>query len=161
VKSSASAIGLAPLNSDTYKWRGDLGLLDRLSYRNSKEIPRGWEMTSLDADQIAQYQFAPSEPPLQTTRLLGDSNHLEIIDENNDPPQTSFSINLNTDRNDNLREPQKKKRYLSRVVLLTYRIRIDKKKREKGNNPYGRTGLLKCLQCRRRSWKVSPLCSEG
>jgi hypothetical protein len=135
-----------------------LGLLDRLSYGTSKEIPRGWEMTSLDADKIAQYRFAALEPPVQTNGLLSDNSHYETIDENNDPPQTSLSVTVNTDSP--RREPQKKKRYVSLVAALTYRTRIDKKKREKGNNPYGKSGFPKCIHCRRRGRKVSPFCVQ-
>jgi hypothetical protein len=45
---------LPPDNLQTYRWRGDMGLLDRLSYGNSTAIPRNWRMTSLDAGRIAE-----------------------------------------------------------------------------------------------------------
>ena len=53
-----------PENPDTYKWRGDLGLLDRLSYRNSKQIPRNWSMTSLDAAGIRKALSSTAQQPL-------------------------------------------------------------------------------------------------
>jgi len=37
-------------NADTYRWRDDRGLLNRLSYRSSEEIPRNWNMTSKSLD---------------------------------------------------------------------------------------------------------------
>ena len=36
----------------------------------------------------------------------------------------------------------------------TFRTRINKKKPEQGNNSYGRSGTLKCAQCRKRRSKV-------
>ena len=41
-------------NPQTYFWRGDLGLLDRLSYGDSRQIPQNWNMTSLDAARIEE-----------------------------------------------------------------------------------------------------------
>ena len=43
---------LPPDNLDTYRRRGDMSLLDRLSYGNSVEIPRNWAMISLDPARI-------------------------------------------------------------------------------------------------------------
>ena|SRR5271156_4180557 len=53
--SSSSVIPVVPPeNPDTYRWRGDTGVLDRLAYSaNAREIPRNWEMTTLDAANIA------------------------------------------------------------------------------------------------------------
>lgn len=46
---------------------------------------------------------------------------------------------------------------LTRIIYLTpLRKRVDKKKREVGNNSSGRTGKLRCVNCRRRKTKVYP-----
>ena len=52
---SRDAENIPERNLDTYRWRGDLGLLDRLAYKSQEAIPRNWEMTSMDAARIEHY----------------------------------------------------------------------------------------------------------
>jgi len=142
-----------------YKWRGDLGLLDRLSYGNSREIPRNWEMTSLDAARIdARYQAAQLSLQWHPTNLISDRPYTanENGRENNIiDPQPGLSHLPPNYVSSSLPTPVKKKRYAS-IIGVTYwdRTRIDKKKREKGNNRFGRKGNLRCFQCRKRKIKV-------
>jgi hypothetical protein len=44
--------------ADTYRWRGDCGLLDRLAYRDSRSIPNGWKDTTIDPLKIQQSQLS-------------------------------------------------------------------------------------------------------
>lgn len=46
--------------TDTYRWRGDYGLLDRLAYRDSGDIPKGWTDTTIDPLKIQQSLLLPS-----------------------------------------------------------------------------------------------------
>jgi hypothetical protein len=50
----------------------------------------------------------------------------------------------------------RQKRFLISYFMrsYTFRTRINKKKPEQGNNSYGRSGTLKCAQCRKRRSKV-------
>jgi hypothetical protein len=43
---------LPPDNLETYRWRGDMGILDRLAYRSADAVPRNWKMTTLDTARI-------------------------------------------------------------------------------------------------------------
>jgi len=47
-----------------------------------------------------------------------------------------------------------KRRYIYPLFDLIVRKRVDKVKRETGNNKYGRAGNLRCDPCRRRRRKV-------
>jgi len=58
-----------------YHWRGDYGLLDRLSYGESGEIPRNWKMTSLDPAKVqARIESGPPAHFSQSTDVLLLSN---------------------------------------------------------------------------------------
>jgi len=60
---------------EMYFWRGDYGLLDRLSYGESGEIPRNWKMTSLDSAKVqARIDSGPPAHFSQSTEvpLLSD-----------------------------------------------------------------------------------------
>ena len=46
---------LPPSNGQTYRWRGDMGLLDRLSYPNLDSLSRNWNMTILDYPPIKEH----------------------------------------------------------------------------------------------------------
>ena len=72
IPDSASKITFPDTNEHTYRWRGDLGLLDRLSYKSRDEIPRNWKETSVDPLRIAS-SLSSREIELPTTHLLGDS----------------------------------------------------------------------------------------
>lgn len=56
---------------EMYHWRGDYGLLDRLSYGESGEIPRNWKMTSLDPAKV-QARIKSGPPESTDGRLLSD-----------------------------------------------------------------------------------------
>jgi hypothetical protein len=72
---------IPPENTQTYVWRGDLGLLDRLSYGNSREIPRNWRMTSLDAARIqSRLQSTPMALQWEETDLISDQPSEDIND---------------------------------------------------------------------------------
>lgn len=105
---------IPPENSDTYKWRGDLGLLDRLAYGDSKQIPRNWSMTSLDAVRIAQNQPPAIEPPTGAIELLADRPYLTIDDKSifhtSDNALSKKRPSPSTEVNGNLGEVPKKKR---------------------------------------------------
>lgn len=58
-------------NPQTYFWRGDLGLV---SYGNSRQIPRNWNMTSLDAARIEERNRS-SLLALPPTKLNLIDNH--------------------------------------------------------------------------------------
>jgi len=45
---------LPPDNLETYRWRGDMGILDRLAYPNLTAIPRNWNMTTMDTARIEE-----------------------------------------------------------------------------------------------------------
>ena len=63
-------------NSQTYFWRGDLGLLDRLSYGNSRQIPRNWNMTSLDVARIEERnQSSVLALPPTTSNSIADGGN--------------------------------------------------------------------------------------
>jgi len=63
---------MAEQNSDTYRWRGDLGLLDRLAYKPQEPIPQNWAMTSMDAARIEQYN---QQGPLRIQSRPTDLEH--------------------------------------------------------------------------------------
>jgi len=74
-----------PENPDTYRWRGDMGLLDRLAYTtNAQEMPRNWEMTILDANNIA-LKLQPSEAALPGT---AERNLITSSESNLNPGQS-------------------------------------------------------------------------
>jgi len=83
-------------NSDTYRWRGDLGLLDRLAYKPQEPIPQNWAMTSMDAARIEQYnQQGPLRIQSQPTDLehpyrLMDQEELE--ETSTTPPTSTQSV---------------------------------------------------------------------
>jgi hypothetical protein len=146
---------LPPDNVETYRWRGDMGLLDRLSYENLEAVPRNWNMTSLDTAAIhLRTQTLISAQEEQSTNLLEDQHQGQHL--------TSTEINdgviapLNTST-DVAGPPPKRKRL---VILIAEadlcRTRIDLKRRKVGNNPFGRKGTRRCLQCRKRRIKVGP-----
>ena len=69
-----------PANAETYRWRGDMGLLDRLSYPKLDAIPRNWNMTLLDVTAIGE------RPPLLLPEP--DSNQPERLLLKNKPSET-------------------------------------------------------------------------
>lgn len=83
----------------------------------------------------------------------------ELIE--NKPPETRVERRTTTkselrgDRPKKSSGPARGIRYIlySTQKLTSIRKRIDRKKRDKGNNMYGRRGTLACGQCRKRNWK--------
>ena len=147
-----------------YRWRGDYGLLDRLSYGESREIPRNWKMTSLDPATIqARIQSGPPAFSSQSTEFLPladrpfDEKDEEVsdstrLDSQSRPSSKSSVEGSSTSSSD----PPKAKRYqLSIKVANCNRRRIDKKILH-GNNKFGRHGNLRCFRCRCRKIKVKP-----
>lgn len=92
-----------------------MGLLDRLSYKSPREIPRNWEMTSMDAALI-QSKILPTplsiklqpENPISFPQLgAEESAHVKDTIE----PETSLERLLPNDASILLPGPSKKKRY--------------------------------------------------
>lgn len=92
-----------------------MGLLDRLSYKSSHEVPRNWEMTSMDAAQI-QSKILPTplsiklqpENPISYPQLGTEENaHVKDTIE----PETPLERLLPNDASISLPVPSKKKRY--------------------------------------------------
>lgn len=80
----------------TYEWRGELGIFDRLSYRNLREIPRNWKMTTMDVVRIESKANKHSLPiqwhPENSVsgRLLGEES-VKIMERISNEPGNSFS----------------------------------------------------------------------
>jgi hypothetical protein len=150
---------------EMYHWRGDYGLLDRLSYGESREIPRSWKMTSLDQATIqARIQSGPPAFSSQSTEFLPLADRpFEEKDEevsgstqfdSQSGPSTKSSVEgSSTPFSD---APKAKRYQLSLKVANCNRRRIDKKKILHGNNKFGRRGNSRCLRCRVRKIKVKP-----
>src|SRR3981189_1346590 len=71
---------LPPDNVATYHWRGDMGLLDRLSYQNLEELPRNWSMTTLDTTGIKsreRYLLLSSSGKQRERRLIVNQHQEE------------------------------------------------------------------------------------
>ena len=126
---------------DRYRWRGDLGLLDRLSYATLDQIPRNWDETLIDTAKIG----LPS--PNLTLALPAASR--------NPKHPLRDDIPNNHGEDDHSNHPIKKKRLFSLELCLSLTIstRVNKKPPQ-GNNRYDRNGTLKCQQCRIRKRKV-------
>jgi hypothetical protein len=146
--------------ADTYRWRGDCGLLDRLAYRDSQSIPTGWKDTTMDPLKIKQSQS--SSYRLEGLRPDSIEWSVNAIDsDSNREPRTAKVQKSSTGSmiegavEQTIERP--KKRFSSLLYYLITRKRIDKKKREKGNNPYGRKGVAKCIPCRKWNIKVRSL----
>jgi hypothetical protein len=99
-------------NENTYRWRGDLGILDRLSYGNSKGIPHNWKMTSVNPAAVVQSQSASLELPSSSIPMIADYPLAEDIA--SDHFNMSAAARISTQHADTtmnaLQEP-KKKRY--------------------------------------------------
>jgi len=77
---------------EMYYWRGDYGLLDRLSYRESGEIPRNWKMTILDPETVqARIGSGPPTHFSQSSDVHLLSDHPHVDDREND---TGHSDNI-------------------------------------------------------------------
>ena len=100
-------------NVETYRWRGDLGLLDPLSYHNSIEIPRNWSMTSLDAGRI-QHRNQSSTLTLESQSMNMIFDHHNQPEENDQQGLIPIAANpgdlLPGDQDFPLTDPTKKKR---------------------------------------------------
>jgi hypothetical protein len=101
---------IPPENSETYRWRGDLGILDRLSYGDSGEIPRNWGMTSLNADRIKlrnESLLLAIPTNLSAGQLMEGNENIQTMSQGIDvpvyPPFLEYS-------NNTLPQPAKKKR---------------------------------------------------
>jgi hypothetical protein len=106
-----------PDNAETYHWRGDMGLLDRLSYENLETIPRNWNMTTMDTAAIKS----------RTEYLLSNSENSEMRLITNEPqaartlatemihpvPRIILPAELGGTSTDLVAIPPKKKRYNS------------------------------------------------
>src|SRR5579859_1471072 len=104
-----------PDNADTYRWRGDMSLLDRLSYENLETIPVNWNMTTMDTSGIKS----------RTEYLLSNSENRRLIA--NEPqaarplqvgtippvPAIPFTAELGGTSTDLIAIPPTKKRYTS------------------------------------------------
>jgi len=149
-------------NPDTYRWRGDMGLLDRLAYTtNAQEMPRSWEMTNLDAANIA-LKLQPPEAALPGTAernlITSSESNLHLGDS---PERQKRIVDSREDWTAETNAPPlKKKRCYSSLSLTNGRVRKDKYKRTKGQNPYGRTGVPTCMMCRRWRWKVDHIADQ-
>ena len=150
---------LPPDNLETYRWRGDMGLLDRLSYQNLDAIPQNWNMTSLDTPRIdmrKQSLMLASEPKQTNITTYPLQNTIEYR-QNPSTETQGFQVAVIQPSADVVTQPPKKKRdvvFIANVNLC--RKRIDLKKREVGNNRYGRKGTWRCMACRYRRIKVAP-----
>jgi hypothetical protein len=78
MKHSYIATTIPAENAETYKWRGDLGILDRLGYGDSGEIPRSWEMTNLDASAIAERQANSFKFATSSTQMITEDAHMDL-----------------------------------------------------------------------------------
>ena len=134
------------VNENTYRWRGDQGLLDRLSYPTLERIPENWSQTLIDTKVIEMSRLA-SEPDLQSSekRLIGEAGR----DWSQDVPLDNPAPHSQPLPSADSETPQKKRRYmrLFKPKQLIGSTRLNKKQ-PKGNNPYGRTGVKKCFNCR-------------
>ena len=65
-----------------------MGLLDRLAYRNLNEIPRNWNMTSLDLVQKNEYQRSAIAPLSQPNDLVVQYPHIDNGRENTHSAET-------------------------------------------------------------------------
>lgn len=128
-----------------------MGLLDRLSYRNSREIPRNWKMTSMDADRIESKMHNPvsSIQLHQENSVVGRFFRRK---KNNGPLAGSYQTDASTSPPD---PPKRKRHEIIIDIADVYRRRVHRKRHEKGNNQFGRSGTLRCGQCRRRKSKVN------
>ena len=142
-----------------YHWRGDYGLLDRLSYGESREIPRNWKMTSLDPARIqARIQSANSAFSTEFLPLADcpfDEKDEEVSDSTqlNSQSGPSSKSSVQGSFNSSSDGPQAKRYQHSIKVANCNRRRIDKKILN-GNNKFGRRGNLRCLRCRNRRTRV-------
>lgn len=65
-------IALPERNEETYRWRGDLGVLDRVSYQSRDKIPRNWKETSIDPVRITSLRIE-----LPETNLLKNQEKIQ------------------------------------------------------------------------------------
>lgn len=149
-----------------YHWRGDCGLLDRLSWGESGEIPRNWKMTSLDPATVqARIESGPPVHFSQPTDVLPLSD--QPVDDNENDPEApdgtqpksrsefSASSSVAGATAASRAAPKPKRHELPIEVSNCDRRRIDKKKIVHGNNKFGRKGNLRCIPCRNRKIKVN------
>jgi hypothetical protein len=103
---------LPPDNIETYRWRGDMGLLDRLSYPNLDAIPQNWNMTSLDTARIdmrKQSLMLASEPKQTNITTYPLQNTIE--DRQNPSTETQgFQVAVIQSSADVVTQPPKEKR---------------------------------------------------
>ena len=146
-----------------YHWRGDRGLLDRLSYGESREIPRRWKMTSLAPAAIqARIQSAPPAFSSQSTGFLPLADRPFDEKDEEVPGRTQLDSQSGSSSKSSVEgsytwssDAPKAKRYLLSIkVADCNRRRIDKKEILHGNNKFGRRGNLRCLRCRNRRTQV-------
>lgn len=93
-----------------------MGLLDRLSYRQPEQIPRNWDMTSLDATRIEERNSAfKSRLELQPTKLILGQPHIqqsEVYVSSSGNPEFISEPTSRLDPGDALSEQPKKKRFI-------------------------------------------------
>ena len=96
------------VNENTYRWRGDQGLLDRLSYPSSERIPENWSETLVDTKVIEMSPLA-REPDSQPSekRLIDEACHNWSQDVPLDNPVPHSQPLPSADSED----PPKKRRY--------------------------------------------------
>ena len=116
ISDTVSTVIFPDANDQTYRWRNDLGLLDRLSYKSRDEIPRNWKETTIDPIRIASSR----QIELPETHLL--ENHPTLL--NGDPtegasfhPPTSQITRGDSIPGDETNGPPKK-RYLETIMLI-------------------------------------------
>jgi hypothetical protein len=114
---SASVIPvIPPENPDAYRWRGDMGILDRLAYTSdAREIPTNWEMTTMDTDNMANKLHVSERTPIEATEItkrISDQAHINIEvvsnQDNRGPGPKPVREESNTEIS---AAPPKKKRY--------------------------------------------------
>jgi len=87
-----------PFREDTYRWRGDLGILDRFAYADVRQLPRNWGMTTMDAAQIElrnqshSNRIQASTVPLLTDGSEGSNERMDNIPVSHRPQESDDAL---------------------------------------------------------------------
>lgn len=103
----------AEANDDTYRWRGDQGLLDRLSYVSPDEIPRNWNQTTIDSRLIPSGDIPRPSLIEQSFPSMNDSKPTMGT-----PTVASLRVSgPNEQQSGESEPPPKKRRYLKSYIF--------------------------------------------
>ena len=78
-----STVDIPESNEETYRWRGDQGLLDRLAYKSAHQIPRNWHETNIDIRLLQRPRITsePALPPLieHSAQISTDNRTADLL----------------------------------------------------------------------------------